>query len=182
MSIVRGLVHRRLNPQLFDDAGTQQVGEKPHFSAVASKKMEEEMNLLKKSVSRLESQVEVLRGQLAQVGDRTEKRNDRISKAMTHLEQQDRQSNLELLQKVRRLDEQMKERKIIDGKIGHMVDRYNMSLQQFENRLSSLQRVISEKEMTLMKYHSAIEQIFKEIDKMKNERFQGNAATPKRDL
>ena len=140
------------------------------------------MTVLKKTLSRLESQVEVLRGQLAQVGDRSEKKDQRISKAMTHLEQQDRQSNLELLQKVRRLEEQMKERKVIDGKISNMVDRYNMSLQQFENRLSSLQRVISEKEMTLMKYHSAIELIFKEIEKMKTDRFQGNSKAPKRDL
>ena len=160
-------MYRRLNPQLFDENGSQQVAEKPHFSAVASKKMGDEMNHLKKTLSRLESQVEVLRGQLAQVSDRSEKKSERVSKAMTQLEQQDRDSNLQLSQKIRRLEEQMAERKVIDGKITNMVDRYNMTLQQFENRLTSLQKVISEKEMTLMKYHSAIELIFKEIEKMK---------------
>lgn len=168
-------MHRRLNPQLFDSVGGNNVSEKADYSAIANKKMAEEVLVLKKSVSHLESQVEVLRGQLAQFTDRTEKRTDRISKAMTQVEQQDRQANLEILQKVRTFETNLKESRVIDGKIENMVDRYNMSLRQFENRLTSLQKVISEKEMTLMRYNSALETIFKELEKMKKEKLQSRS-------
>ena len=160
-------MQRRLNPQLFEQNTPQNLDERAHFSAVASKKMEEELRGTKKALSRTESQVEALRGQLSQVVSQYDKKINRLSKALADMENQQRDSGLKLSQKTRQLEEQMRERKIIDGKIEIMVDRYNNSLQQFENRLAALQKVISEKEMTLMKYNSAIELIFKEIEKMK---------------
>ena len=161
-------MQRRLNANLFDQELTQPIEERPQFSAVAYQKMNEEMEALRKKVSSLESQVEVLRGQLSQKSSQYEQKFDRLSRAMTQLEQQDRQANLALSRKVRALEEAMGERKVIDGKIENMVDRYNMSLQNFENRLTSLQKVISDKELTLMKYQAVIEQIYKEVEKLKN--------------
>ena len=161
-------MQRRLNANLFDQELTQPIEERPQFSAVAHQKMNEEMEALRKKVSSLESQVEVLRGQLSQKSSQYEQKFDRLSRAMTQLEQQDRQANLALSRKVRALEEAMGERKVIDGKIENMVDRYNMSLQNFENRLTSLQKVISDKELTLMKYQAVIEQIYKEVEKLKN--------------
>ena len=163
-------MQRRLNPQLFDENADSGVEESSHFSVIANKKMEEEILGANKSISRLESQVEVLRSQLSQTLTRYDKKLDSQSKALVQLENRHRETNLQLTQKTRMLEEQMRERKLIDNKIEVMVDRYNTSLQQFENRLAALQKVISEKEMTLLKYNSALELIFAEIEKMKANR------------
>ena len=160
-------MHRRLNPQIFEESGQSLPAEEPSFSAVSQKRLETEVVGLKKTVSHLESQVEVLRGQVAQLSNNSEQKLDTLSKALAEIEKESRDQDLHISQELRQLENRVSERRVIDGKIESMVDRYNMSLQQFENRLSSLQKVISEKEMTLMKYNSAIQQIFKEIEKLK---------------
>ena len=160
-------MHRRLNPQIFEEGAGSLPAEEPSFSAVTQKRLENEVFGLKKTVSQPESQVEVLRGQVSQLANNSEQKVDTLSRALAEIEKESRDQDLHLSQELRQLEERVTERRVIDGKIENMVDRYNTSLQQFENRLTSLQKVISEKEMTLMKYNSAIEQIFKELEKLK---------------
>lgn len=160
-------MHRRLNPQIFEEGAGPLPAEEPSYSAVSQKRLEKEVIGLKKTVSRLESQTEVLRGQVSQLANNSEQKLDTLSRALAEIEKESREKDLHLSQEIRHMEARVTERRVIDGKIESMVDRYNTGLQQFENRLTSLQKVISEKEMTLMKYNSAIEQIFRELEKLK---------------
>ena len=138
--------------------------------SLAQFKTDKEVQNLKKSVSRVETEVEVIQSHLAQALGRVEKRTDRLSKAITQVEQQDRQGNLELHQKTRSLETRLQEQMVMEGKVQSLVDRFNTNLQHFENRLSTLQKVISEKEMTLLQYRSALDTLFAEIEKLKRQK------------
>lgn len=161
---------RRLNSQLFEENTSPQVEEAPGYSAIASEKVNLELRDIKKTVSHLESMVEVLQSRLGQISNNGDKRSEVFSKALSELEKTMKHQNSELLQKTDALEEHFVERKEIDHKIENMVDRFNTSLSHFENKLSSLQKVISEKEMALMSYRSIIEKIVDEVEKLKSSR------------
>jgi chromosome segregation ATPase len=163
-------LNRRLNPQLFEDNSPAPAEEAPTYSAVAAQKMGEEFKEIKKSVSHLESVVEVLQAQVGQLSKNSDKRSEVFSTALNEIEKAMAEQTDQLSQKSQRLEEQLKDREQVDTKIENMVDRFNMSLQQFENKLSSLQKVISEKEMALMSYRKIIEQIVDEVEKLKASR------------
>ncbi|MCB0377121.1 MAG: hypothetical protein KDD33_01385 [Bdellovibrionales bacterium] len=162
---------RRLNPQLFEDKTPTSAEVEIPYSAVANRRLEEQMKGMRKSISHLESLVEVLQSQMAQFITTSDKRTEAFSKAISELERSSHNQDLELARKTRHLQEQLAERRSVDAKTEAMVDRFNMNLQQFENKLMTLQKVLSEKEMTLMSYRRVIEQIVDEVEKLKASRY-----------
>jgi len=160
-------VSRRLNPELFESQGGEQLKQSSSMPSLSQFKTDKDVQGLKKSVSKIETEVEVLQSRMTQSLSQVETRTDRLSKAITQIEQQDRQGNLELVQKIRSLEARLQEQVVMDGKVQNLVDRFNTNLQYFENKLSSLQKVIADKEMTLLQYRTALDTLFKEIEKLK---------------
>lgn len=163
---------RRLNPELFETQGGGALNQSSSSSVppLSQFKTDKEIQGLKKLVSRLETEVEVLQSRMGQSLSKNESRTDRLSQAITQVEQQDRQSNLELVRKIRSLEGRLQEQAVMEGQVQNLVDRFNTNLQHFENRLSTLQKIIAEKEMTLLQYRSALDKLFAEIEKLKQNR------------
>ena len=160
-------MNRRLNPQLFEDNSPTEKVEAPTYSAVASEKLNKDISEMRKVISHLESVVEVLQSQVSQVSKISDKRTEAFSKALSDMEISMKGQSRELQEKNQAFEMQLNERRELDQKIENMVDRFNMSLQQFENRLATLQKVISDKEMAMMSYRNIIEQIVDEVEKLK---------------
>lgn len=163
-------MNRRLNPQLFEENSASPREDAPTYSAIVSEKINTDFKEMKKTVSHLESMVEVLQSRMGQISNNNDQRSEVYSKALSELENTIKQQNGQLLEKTKLLEEHFVERKEIDQKIENMVDRFNTSLQHFENKLSSLQKIISEKDMALMSYRKIIEQIVDEVEKLKASR------------
>ena len=161
-------MNRRLNPDLFGPQGAPNETPDANYSAVASRKMEEELRETKKRVSHLESLLEVVQSQMSVMSNNNEQRTEAFSKALSELEKDFRESNLTQTRHMQHFEERFCDQKVKDGQMENMVDRFNTNLLQFENKVSTLQKVLSEKEMTLMSYRRIIEQIVDEVEKLKN--------------
>lgn len=162
-------MNRRLNPDLF--TSNPEVSETASSSAsmVVTRKLEGELKESRKRISHLESLVEVVQMQMKSLMETNEKRTHAFSKAMSDLEREYREQNLRQTRHMQVIENRLRDQNIVDGKIETMVDRFNTSLSQFENKISSLQKVINEKEMTLMSYRRIIEQIVDEVEKVKTQ-------------
>ena len=173
-------MNRRLNPELFNSHSASADVESPSYSAVATRKMEKELKETRKQVSHLESLLEVTQSQLRVVNENSDKRANVFSKAISDLEHEFREGELRQNRKMQYLESRLKDQQVVEGQVESMVERFNMSLVQFENKLATLQKVLSEKEMTLMTYRNIIEQIVDEVEKLKAH--QSEAAYRQRNL
>ncbi len=135
---------------------------------VATRKLETDLKETKKKVSHLESMVEVLHSQMKHLNQGHEKRTDLFSKAISELEKELRDHQLIQNRNNQKIEEKIRQQQVSEGQVESMVDRFNTSLAQFENRLNTLQKALSEKQMTLMSYRGIIEQIVEEVEKLKN--------------
>lgn len=136
-------------------------------SVMATRRLEKELHETKKKVSHLESLLEVIQVQVAKMNENGERRTDAFSKAISSLENDLRNQDLAQTKRLQKIESRLRNQHIVDGQVEALVDRFNMSLVQFENKLSSLQKVISEKEMTLISYRRVMEQIVDEVEKLK---------------
>lgn len=161
-------MNRRLNPDLFGPQNNHSESlESASYSAVATRKLETEVKESKKRISHLESLNEVLQNQISTMNQQNERRNEVFSKALSQLEKDFREESLVQKRRIEHFNERFRDQKMKDEQMESIIERYNTSLVQFENRLAVLQRVISEKEMTLTTYRRIIEQIVDEVEKLK---------------
>ena len=168
-------MNRRLNPELFNSTPTGPSDvQGSQYTVLATRQMEKELKETKKRVSHLESLLEVVQSQIRSFSDSNEKRTGAFSKALSELEQGFREQDLRRNRELKNLETRLRDQKIVDGQMESMIERFNMSLMQFENKLSSLQKVISEKQMTLISYRSIIEKIVDEVEKIKDKQNRPN--------
>lgn len=141
--------------------------EEGRYSAVATRQLQADLKEANKKISHLESMIEVLQTQMSVLSTNNERRTEAFSKALSELEKDFREQHLIHARSQKIVEEKFRDQKIKDGQVESIIERFNTSLSHFENRLSSLQKVISEKEMTLLTYRRIIEQIVDEVEKLK---------------
>ena len=164
-------MNRRLNPEIFGSSSeASHEMESQHYSAVAVRKLEEELKQSKKRISHLESLVEILQTQLKNVDAAQKQRTDAFSKALSELEKDLRDQDLRQARGLENMKSQIKDQRVMEGQVESLVERFNMSLMQFENKLSVLQKVLSEKEMSMMSYRNILEKIVDEVERLKQSR------------
>lgn len=134
---------------------------------LAARKLESELKATKKRVSHLESLMEVIQTQMSAMSHNNERRSDAFSKALSEIEKDFREQALVQSRQQKHMEDRFRDQRIKDSQMEALVDRFNNSLSQFENKLNSLRKVISEKEMTLLTYRKIIEQIVEEVERMK---------------
>lgn len=184
-------MHRELNPHLFGNSspGNRATVEKPatpgpfdpglpsQTSAGMPKlpgaippevrQLEAHVHSFKIQMQASEKRSDVLISQVQELARSTTGRFERVSQAMTRLEGSAAQQLQELNSKFAALASKLNERKVQDAKIQEMVDRHNHIVRNFENRLTHLQRVISEQEMQILNASAALEEARQEILRMR---------------
>ncbi len=160
-------MNRRLNPDLFGPSHSPVEAEEIRYSAVATRQVQTDLKTANKRISHLESLIEVLQTQIGVMSHNNERRTEAFSKALSDLEKDFREQNLEQTRVQRHIENRFRDQKMKDNQIESIVDRFNNNLSQFENKIATLQKVISEKEMTLLTYRRIIEQIVEEVEKLK---------------
>ena len=134
--------------------------------------MESELKATNKRLSHVESLLEVIQSQMNVMASNNERRTDAFSKALSELEREFREQNLTQSRTLKHVEEKFRDQQVKDSQTEMMVERFNTTLTQFENKLAVLQKVLSEKEMTLLTYRKIIEQIVEEVEKMKTSGFR----------
>lgn len=183
--------HRELNPQLFG-APTQSVEPKtlaadprvPASSLMAAapaeeaarrvpyapvdvKAMEAQLTSLRLALGSMEKRTETLGFKMEELARTVHARLERFSQAIVRVEDSMNKSNQDSSQKFAMVAAKVNERKITDMKVQELVDRHNSIIRNFENRLLSMQRLVSEQEMSLHNAQAALDEARNEISRLK---------------
>lgn len=177
-------MHRELNPQLFgtqtaaekigqpvdpsrpaagimgagaEAAGAAQNGRIPYVPNEI-KALEHQVSTLRVALLQSEKRADSLASKLEDVSRMVHGRLERFSQAITRVEDLQSQQYQDVAQKFAAIAAKVNERKISDTKIQELIDRHNTIIRNFENRLTSLQRIISEQELALHNAHAALEE------------------------
>ena len=179
-------MHRELNPQLFgNQTQVEKIGQpvdpqkpaqgimgsggtqRPHtpadtrsvpYPSVDVKALEHQMATLKLAFMQIERKVETTANRLEELGRTTYARLDRFAQAFARMEEINNNREQDNTSKFANVFAKVNERKLTDSKVQELVDRHNTIIRNFENRLLSLQRVISEQEMALHNAQAALEE------------------------
>lgn len=94
-------------------------------------------------------------------------RIERIGSGAQRLDEKSQLKFAEIAEKLGSLVGRVTERKVSEQKIEEMLSRHNQTVQNFELRLTQMQKVISEQELKLVGYQSALRDALQELDRIK---------------
>jgi hypothetical protein len=173
-------MHRELNPQLFGtptshvepprnqvNSAQQAKGSNPAvgYGPNEIKALEHQMSMLRVALNQMEKRSDQLNAKIDELGRGVHARLERFSQAIIRVEELQSQQNQENTGRHAQLSAKVNERKATDAKIQEMIDRHNTIVRNFENRLTSLQRLTTEQELTLHNAHAALEEARAELSK-----------------
>ena len=175
-------MHRELNPELFgvkslhDDApfglgsAAKGTGTDLRLSAQAAlemKSVEAQIHQLRLQLQASEKRNELLTQQFQEFVRASTSRFERTHHTLQRLESAMVQQVNELNAKYSGVSSKVNERKVQDAKVQEMIDRHNNIVRSFENRLTHMQRVLSEQEMQLHNSQAALEEARHELARLK---------------
>ena len=170
--------HRELNPALF---GEQQVVTDPlatidaRYSAaslmgagghdqsrsvpyppVDYRALEGDLKALRHALVQMDKRTETLAFKMEELARSVHTRMERFGQKLKSFEEAQSVSQNESAKRFAAVVAKVNERKATDAKIQDMIDRHNTIVRNFENRLHSMQRLISEQQMTLHNAQAAL--------------------------
>ena len=159
---------RQLDPHLFSHTGPMEEPLDPRDSStLGMKSLQEQVHQLKKSLSSMDSLVEVLHGKIQDSNHQMKNNTKALSESLSHLGEGLEKKTQCLETQLKFLSHRLNEMSSWEEKVGAMVDRFNTNIQQFENRLSALQKTLSKKDQTLVAYRGLTERLVDEVEKLK---------------
>jgi hypothetical protein len=130
----------------------------PAYLPLELKALEAQMVSFKNQIQALERRVAHVDAQMIEFGKTTTARFERVAHAISRLEESAKLSTQDVQSKFAATAAKFNERRMSDVKIQEMVDRHNQVVSSFENRLTHLQRVLTEQEMQIMSANSLLEE------------------------
>jgi hypothetical protein len=123
-----------------------------------SMRMMDEMNSIKAKMRGYESQIDVFRNQMSDFVRNVDQRFERVSQALARMEKSIHAQGRDGEEKIRQVREKIQSQNFEEAKIEGLIERQTVVIRNFENRLASMQKIINEKELLLMKYFEALRQ------------------------
>lgn len=179
-------MHREINPQLFgNQSAVEKIGQPVDSSQPAHgimgrppesrpsvpygpneiRSMEQQISTLRSALSHSEKRAETFALKLEEISRLVHARLDRFSQAIVRMEEIQSATHQDTIGKIAQIVAKVNERKVSDNKVQELIDRHNTIIRNFENRLHSLQRLVSEQEMTLHNSQAALEETRAELAK-----------------
>lgn len=183
-------MHRELNPELFGTPSSVEGGGQPVDPTLPAtrvmgcaaepapkrpmpylpgdlKALEAQVNALRVSLMQVEKRVDATQNQIQELARGTTTRMERFGTSISRMEEMLAQNHQENTAKFAHIVAKVNERKVTDSKVQELLDRHNHIVRSFENRLLSLQRLVSEQEMALHNSQAALEEARNEIARLK---------------
>ncbi len=165
-------MHKKLNPGLFDEVtnntATDRAGSfaspthgSGHSGLSPSSHMEvqrinEEVQGIKAKLRNYDNQMEVFKNQLTDFVHSFDQRFDRLSQALSRVEKSVHAQARDTEDKMRGVREKIQAQGFEEAKVEGLIERQSVALRNFENRMSSMQKMLNEKELLLMKCTEAL--------------------------
>ncbi|MCB0422354.1 MAG: hypothetical protein KDD61_15250 [Bdellovibrionales bacterium] len=129
------------------------------------KELIEEIRALKRKVYDLENRTTASESRLHSLATASKSHMERVQGAIHRLDGALKNSVQELTSKFSLLSGKFTEQRVSDTKIQALIDRHNSVIQSFEQRVTQLQKVISEQELKILNYHSTLEEMRRELQR-----------------
>lgn len=160
-------LQKQLNPELFGDIS----GSKPRVMDVPAANQafvtEQRVADIKVHVAKLTESFSRVVGQMNEFMKNTQGKFETVQQTLHKLEQNDQLLNMETAQRINHIQNKMAERHQMDMKVQEMIDRHNSVLRSYELRMNQMQKMMAEKEATLISAQGALNEAKMEIMKLK---------------
>ncbi len=142
-------------------------GQSVPFPAIDFKVLEAQVQQIKALMGQFERRLDQLTARQNELSRDSQSRLDRLDNQMTRLEDGISRLASDTSQRVAELAGRINERKVSDTKVQELIDRHNLMVRNFENRLSSMQKLASDQEQALLSAFAALEDARAELSRLK---------------
>jgi archaellum component FlaC len=129
--------------------------------------LEAQVQQIKALMGQFERRLDQLTARQNELSRDSQSRLDRLDNQMTRLEDGISRLASDTSQRVAELAGRINERKVSDTKVQELIDRHNLMVRNFENRLSSMQKLASDQEQALLSAFAALEDARAELSRLK---------------
>jgi hypothetical protein len=140
------------------------------YPPVDFRALEGQVKMMRSAILQLEKRTETIAFKMEELARSVHGRLERFGQTLTSFSEAQNKNAAESAQRFANVVAKVNERKVTDMKIQDMMDRHNTIVRNFENRLTSLQRLVNEQEMSLHNAQAALEESRAEIARLMNKR------------
>jgi hypothetical protein len=131
------------------------------------KVLEAQMSQMRQMTAQFDRRLEQLQARFNELSRDTQGRLDRYGHQLLRLEDGISRLTEDTAQRFAQVVGKVNERKLQDSKVQEMLDRHNILVRNFENRLAALQKLTSDQEQALLSAHAALEDARAELARLK---------------
>lgn len=158
---------KQLNPELFGDFPGNKTRMIDAPAANQAMVTEQRVTDLKMHLAKLTESFSRVVGQMNEFMKNTQGKFETVQQEMHKLEQNDHLINMETAHKFNQIHNKLADRHQMDMKIQEMIDRHNSILKSYEVRMNQMQKMMAEKDATLISAQGALNEAKMEIMKLK---------------
>ena len=136
------------------------------YPPVDFRAIEGQVKMMRTAIVQLEKRTEAIAFKMEELAKSVHNRLERFGQTLSSFAEAQSKNAQESSQRFANVVAKVNERKVTDMKVQDMMDRHNTIVRNFENRLMSLQRLVSEQEMSLHNAQAALEESRAEISRL----------------
>lgn len=137
------------------------------YPPIDLKVVEAQIQQIKAVLQQYERRLDQLSARQNEISRDSQSRLDRFEQQMIRLEDGISRLTADTSQRLASLAGRVNERKVTDSKVQELMDRHNLMLRNFENRLTSMQKLASDQEQALLSAFAALEDARAELSRLK---------------
>lgn len=161
---------RELSKDLFEltSVKAQQTAELPtlkntYSPVIENEKVQTHLELLKRKIKEQDAKIEMLASKVHELIEGAKLRFERSASFQNRTDEYLKSMQQDSAAKYAQLAGRLNERRVADTKIQEMIERHTQLVQNYELRLTHLQKVIAEQEMQLVAARSELRETQKEL-------------------
>lgn len=141
----------------------------PHQNTITNESLNEQkyFERLRSRIEKIEISIEKVAAKFEEFSKICQLKFERLAQGLGRVDDVISKQNSDFGTKYAQLSGRVSERKLSENKIEDMIDRHNQIITSFEQRMTQLQKVLSEQELQLANYSSALDEARQVISRMK---------------
>lgn len=144
-----------------------QPGRAIPYPPIDMRVLEAQVLQMKAMMAQFDRRLEQMSAQINETNRENQSRLDRYGQQLLRLEDGIQRLTTDTSNRLASLAGRVNERKVSDSKLQDLIDRHNLLVRNFENRLTSLQKLASDQEQALLSAFAALEDARADLARMK---------------
>ncbi len=144
-----------------------QPGRAIPYPPIDMRVLEAQVLQIKAVLSQFDRRMDQMSAQINELNRDSQGKLDRYGQQLLRLEDGIQRLTTDTSNRLASLAGRVNERKVSDSKLQDLIDRHNLLVRNFENRLSSLQKLASDQEQALLSAFAALEDARADLARMK---------------